>query len=127
MRTFVLVLAVGCAFTGASGAEESFLTPAEAAKFEGKDKVVTVEFVVKKVIPVIPDGEHVRLFSERSIKDKGVFVVHMTDKAVAKMAGKDLESHYLGQKIRVTGKWARSFSAAPRRRARASLSTTRRP
>lgn len=88
--------------TGASAGE--VLTPAEAAKFEGTDKEVTVEFVVKSCHPVIPDGKHFRLFSEVSARDKGAFVVHLSDKAVTKLAGKDLEKLYLGKKIRVTGK-----------------------
>lgn len=101
----LLCLTTICLLMGASAAaEEKVLSPAEAVKLEGADKTVTVEFVVKSVSPVPPDGAHVRLFSERSFKDKGLFVVHLTDKAVAKLNGKDLEKHYLGQKIRVTGK-----------------------
>lgn len=104
MRMFVLYLATVCLFMGAiATAEEKVVSLAEAAKLEGTDKTVTVEFVVKNVAPAIPDGKHVRLVSERVLKDKTSFVVHLTDKAVAKLGGKDLEKHYLGQKIRVTG------------------------
>ena len=79
------------------------LTPAEAAKLEGTGKEVTVEFVVKSCHPVLPDGKHFRLFSEHSFRDKGAFVVHLTDKAVTKLAGKDLDKLFMGKKIRVTG------------------------
>lgn len=83
------------------------LTPADAAKLEGKDKPVTVEFVVKSCHSVLPDGKHFRLLSESSLKEPQAFVIHLTDKAVLKLAADDLEKHFLGKKIRATGKVAK--------------------
>jgi hypothetical protein len=112
------ILAALCLCLGVTraGAEE-VLTPTEAAKQEGKGKTVTVEFVVQSCHSVPPDGKHFRLFSEPSFKDRGAFIVHLTQKAVTKLAVQDLEKHFLGKKVRATGKVEKTvFSSFPETR-----------
>lgn len=116
MRLLLLIMA-GCVCTGTIASADEVVTPAEAAKQEGKGKAVTVELVVKSCHPVLPDGKHFRLFSESSFQDKQAFVIHLTDKAVAKLEAKDLEKHFLGKKIRVTGEVEKTvFSSIPQTR-----------
>lgn len=102
----VLTFLMGLFFTQAGFQQKEsvkVLTPAEAASHEGDGMKVTVEFEVRSCHPVLPDGKHFRLCSEESFKDKKAFVVHLMPKALADLATDDLEEHYLGRKIQVSG------------------------
>ena len=58
MRLFPLLIAVMCLFMGNIRADAvEVLAPPEAAKQEGKDMTVTVEFVMKSCYLLIPDGK----------------------------------------------------------------------
>lgn len=112
----LLIVALGY-YCGTVCIAAEVLTPAEAAKLEGKDTKVTVEFIVKSCHPVLPDGEHFRLCSESSAKNGKNFVLHLTDKAVTKLRIQDLEKHFLGKRVRVTGKVKKIiFSSFPETR-----------
>jgi hypothetical protein len=116
LQSRVLVAICLCLGVSGAGAEE-VLTPAEAAKQEGKGKTVTVELVVKSCHPVLPDGKDFRLFSEPSFKDNGTFAVHLTQKTITNLAVKDLEKYFLGKKVRATGKVEKTvFSSIPQTR-----------
>jgi len=89
--------------------------PKKAAKMaEG----VTVEFVVKSAQSYILKGDFVRLYSEESFMDEGVFVVQFPIKGAAERLGvKNLVEHFAGKHIRVTGKVRRViFSSTPETR-----------
>jgi hypothetical protein len=105
MRLFPLSLTiVFLSFGETWGRAGEVLTPAEAAKQEGKDKKITVGFVVQSCHPVLPDGKHFRLFSTKSFKAKETFVVDLSGEALKKLGTKDLEKYFMGKKVRVTGK-----------------------
>ena len=79
---------------------------------------VTVEFVVKSVQSHVPKGDFIRLNSEESFMDDGVFVVQFPIKGAAEKLGvKNLVEHFTGKHIRVTGKVGRIiFSSIPETR-----------
>jgi hypothetical protein len=98
MKNVVLIMALICLLSkDGKGAEQELMSLAEAAKQEGKDVLVTVEFVVKSWHAVLPDGRHVRLLAESSFRHKDAFVVHLTEDAVAKIGAEDVEGHFLGK------------------------------
>ena len=79
---------------------------------------VTVEFVVKSAQSYVPKGDFIRLYSEESFIDDGVFVVQFPIKGAAERLGvKNLVEHFTGKHIRVTGKVGRViFSSTPETR-----------
>ena len=79
---------------------------------------VTVEFVVKKAQSYAPKGDFIRLYSEDSFKDEAVFVVQFPLKGAAdKLEVQDLAKHYMGKRIRTSGKVGRIFfSSTPETR-----------
>jgi arylsulfatase A-like enzyme len=100
----------------APAAAPTVMDATRAAAVRNPNRVIIADFVVKKVMPVLPDGKHVRLLSEADAKDQKTFVVHLTEKAVAKL-GKDLEQHFLGKRIQATGTVQQlSFSSFPETR-----------
>jgi hypothetical protein len=69
---------------------------------------VTVEFVVKSAQSYVPKGDFIRLYSEESFMNDGVFVVQFPIKGAAEKLGvKNLVEHFTGKHIRVTGKVGR--------------------
>ena len=79
---------------------------------------VTVEFVVKSAQSYVPKGDFIRLYSEESFMDDGVFVVQFPIKGAAERLGvENLVEHFTGKHIRVTGKVGRViFSSTPETR-----------
>ena len=79
------------------------LSPVEAAKAEGTEKMVTVEFVVESTHP---DGNEFRLSSSVCpFRLTNSFVVVFPAEGAKEMLGvEDLEKHFAGKRIRVTGK-----------------------
>lgn len=105
MRLLLFFLAVTCLIsTSLPASPHEVLTPDNAAKLEGKGKTITVEFVVKSGHPVLPRGKQFRLVSEESFRDCKAFILHLAEPALMKIAAKDLERHFVGKKIRATGK-----------------------
>lgn len=84
--------------------EQRVLTTEEAAKEAGTGKRITVELTVKSALPLPPDGKHVRLLSELDFKNERVFVVHLSADAVGDSSQQELESMFVGKRIRVSGK-----------------------
>ena len=79
---------------------------------------VTVEFVVKKAQSYVPKGDFMRLYSEDSFMDEAVFVVQFPLKgATEKLGVQDLAKHFIGKRIRTSGKVGRIiFSSTPETR-----------
>ena len=79
---------------------------------------VTVEFVVKKAQSYVPKGDFMRLYSEDSFMDEAIFVVQFPLKGAAeKLRVQDLAKHFMGKRIRASGKVGRIiFSSTPETR-----------
>lgn len=89
---------------GPLSTDQRALTTEEAAKEAGSGKRITVEFTVKSALPLPPDSKQVRLLSELDYKSERTFVVHLSADAVGDSSQQDLESKFVGKRIRVSGK-----------------------
>ena len=105
LRDFLLTLVfLACSSAHAFGDEA--ISPADAAKEQGKHKIVTVEFVVGSWTPYPPLGDQdafFRVFPTPSLGHKDAFAVDVNEKVLAKLGIKDVKE-LVGKKIRVTGR-----------------------
>lgn len=103
----ILAVMVLC-LSNVQAADVEILSLSEAAKQQGTGKTVTVEFVVKSSVELLP-GKEYRLISEDSILHEDAFGIFLIDKARAALPAEDLGKHFQGKKIRATGKVSKTI------------------